>query len=110
MLQQAEEKGINLEGGFDTTLLKTEKEASLLKKLAEFPSVIMEAAKREAPYRVPQYVYDLASELHSFYNAEKVINGENLALTKARLALMKSVQITIANALKIIGVSAPSKM
>ena len=55
-------------------------------------------------------MYDLATLLHSFYNAEKVINEEDTELTKARLALMQAVQITIANALKIIGVTAPTKM
>src|SRR5690625_4186165 len=110
MLAQAKEKGFKVEDEVDTTLLTTEKEENLLKKLAEFPSVINEAAKREAPYRVTQYVFDLASILHSFYNAEKVINEDNPELTKARIALMKSVQITIANALHVLGVSAPEKM
>lgn len=109
MLKQAEAKGISADE-YDVSLLTSDKEIELLKRLADFPKVIAAAAKREAPYRVTQYVYDLASALHSFYNAEKVINEDNLALTKARIALMKAVQITIANALTIIGVSAPEKM
>lgn len=109
MLAQAEAKGIDVED-YDVSLLTTEKELDLLKQLASFPQVIQEAAEREAPYRMTQYVYHLASLLHSFYNAEKVINEEDLALTKARIALMKAVQITIANALTIIGITAPEKM
>src|SRR5690625_6399330 len=110
MLHQEKEKVFILGSKFDPTLLTTEREEALLKQLAEFPSVIKEAAKREAPYRVTQYVFDLASLLHSFYNAEKVINEANPQLTKARIALMKAVQITLANALNILGVSAPNKM
>lgn len=110
MLKQAEEKGFKLEADFDPSLLTSEKETALLKRLAEFPQMVADAAHREAPNRVTQYVYDLASLLHSFYNAEKVINEENVALTNARIALMKAVQITIANALNILGVSAPEKM
>lgn len=110
MLVQAEEKGFNIQKEFDVSLLTTDKEMDLLKHLAEFPQMIAEAAKREAPYRVTQYVYDLASYLHSFYNAEKVIDEQNEAVTKARIALMKAVQITIANALRILGISAPQKM
>src|SRR5690625_1249201 len=110
MLEQAEEKGINVDDSFDGTLLTSEKELDLLKQLAAFPQVIADAAEREAPYRVTQYVFDLASLLHSFYNAEKVINEEEMELTKARIALMKAVRITIANALAIVGVSAPEKM
>lgn len=110
MLEQAAEKGFELDENFDASVLTNEKELDLLKHIATFPQVVVEAAKKEAPNRITQYVYDLASLLHSFYNAEKVINEDNVTLTKARLALMKAVQITIANALNIIGVSAPEKM
>src|SRR5690625_2263292 len=104
MLQQAEAKSYSLSDDYDVSLLTTEREQRLLKELAAFPEVIAEAAKREAPYRITQYVYDLASTLHSFYNAEKVINKDNEELTKARIALMEAVRITIANALRIIAV------
>lgn len=110
MLEQAEAKGIDINADYDVALLTSEKEVDLLKQLASFPQVIAEAAKREAPYRITQFVYDLASLLHSFYNAEKVINEDNMPLTNARIALMKAVQITIANGLTILGVSAPKKM
>lgn len=110
MLKQAETKGIVVKGDYDVTLLTTEAEKDLLKQIATFPEVIAEAAKREAPYRITQYVYDLAAQLHRFYNAEKVINEDNLPLTKARIALMKAVKITIYNALKLMGVEAPEKM
>lgn len=110
MLEQAAEKGFTLDKKYDPSLLTNEKELDLLKHIATFPQVVIEAAKKEAPYRITQYVYDLASLLHSFYNAEKVINEDNVPLTEARLALMKAVQITIANALNIIGISAPNKM
>lgn len=110
MLKQAETKGITLTDNYDATLLQTDKEQDLLKLIAELPQVIAEAAEKEAPYRVTQYVYDLATMLHSFYNAEKVINEADLALTEARIALMTAVRTTIANALKLLGVHAPEKM
>lgn len=110
MLKQAEAKGLSLTEDYDATLLTSEKEKDLLKHLATFPETIAVAAKREEPYRVTQYVYDLAALLHSFYNAEKVINEDNIPLTNARIALMKAVQITLANGLKILGVSAPEQM
>lgn len=110
MLSQAEEKGITIEAEIDTSLLQSEKEQDLLKQLAGLPQVVADAAAKEAPYRVTQYVYDLAALLHSFYNAEKVIDEDHIELTSARLALMKAVQITLANALNLIGVSAPEKM
>lgn len=109
MLAQAEEKGFTIGKDFDSTLLTAEKETDLLKKLGEFPRVVKEAAVKRTPHKVTQYVFDLASLLHSFYNAEKVFSDDK-ELTKARLALMKAVKTTIANALTLLGVSAPEKM
>ena len=71
---------------------------------------VAEAAEKRIPHRVTNYIYDLASALHSFYNAEKVIDPENEEKSRARLALMKATQITLNNALQLIGVSAPEKM
>ena len=77
---------------------------------SDFPAIIAEAAEKRIPHRITNYIYDLASTFHSFYNAEKVLDKENAELTKARLALIKAVQITLKNALALIGVSAPEKM
>lgn len=110
MLKQAAAKGVALDGNHHADLLTTERETDLLKQLAAFPQMVADAAEREAPYRVTQYVHDLASLLHRFYNAEKVIDPENAALTSARVALMQAVQITLANGLRLLGVSAPDQM
>jgi arginyl-tRNA synthetase len=110
MLKQATEKGLLLDSEYDATLLTTAHEVDLLKQLAAFPGVIAEAAEREAPNRITQYVHDLASLLHRFYNAEKVINPENKEVSQARIALMKAVRITLAKALAILGVTAPEEM
>ncbi|MDA6082845.1 DALR anticodon-binding domain-containing protein, partial [Escherichia coli] len=76
----------------------------------EFPQAVGEAAQKRMPHRITNYIYELASSFHSFYNAEKVLDAENPERTKARLALIKAVQTTLKNALKLIGVSAPEKM
>ncbi|MBM7551804.1 arginine--tRNA ligase [Thalassobacillus pellis] len=110
MLRQAEEKGVTIEGGFDAALLDAEKEEELLKRLGEFPQTIADAAEKRTPHRVTQYAFDLASSLHSFYNAEKVLDTENPERSKARTALMKAVRTTLSNAMELIGVSAPEKM
>ncbi|MBM7571246.1 arginine--tRNA ligase [Aquibacillus albus] len=110
MLKQAEEKGVDLNGDFDASLLTAEKEEELLKVLGEFTQVVADAATNRTPHWITQYVFDLASRLHSFYNAEKVLDLENPERTKARLALMKATKITIANGLRLIGVHAPESM
>jgi arginyl-tRNA synthetase len=94
----------------DYRLIQAEKEIELLKKIGEFPLAVGEAALKRVPHRITNYIFELASTFHSFYNAEKVLDPEQPARTKARLALVKAVQITMQNALALIGVSAPEKM
>ncbi|MGE7603832.1 arginine--tRNA ligase [Peribacillus sp. NPDC097675] len=110
ILRQGVEQGISYEGITDYSALSTEKEFELLKKLGEFPQAIAEAAEKRMPHRMTNYIFDLASTFHSFYNADKVLDSEKMDRSKARLALVKSVQITLRNALALIGVSAPEKM
>jgi arginyl-tRNA synthetase len=110
ILRQAEESGLASEDRIDLSLIGTEKEVDLLKKLGEFPQMIADAAEKRTPHRVANYINDLASTFHSFYNANKVLDAENRELTTARLALVKSVRVTLQNALALIGVDAPEKM
>ena len=81
-----------------------------MKKLGEFPQAVAEAAEKRMPHRITNYIFDLASTFHSFYNADKVLDAEHVDRSKARLGLVKAVQITLKNALALIGVSAPEKM
>jgi arginyl-tRNA synthetase len=110
ILRSGEEQGITVDKNADFSLIGAEKEIELLKKLGEFPQAVGEAALKRVPHRVTNYIMELASTFHSFYNAEKVLDSEQPERTKARLALIKTVQITLRNALALIGVSAPEKM
>ncbi|GAA0436148.1 arginine--tRNA ligase [Lentibacillus halophilus] len=110
MLKQAEAKGFAGSEAFDANLLTAEKETDLLKKLGAFPQTIADAAEKRAPHKVPQYVFELASQLHSFYNAEKVLDPDHPERTKARIALMEAVRTTLANGLRLIGITAPESM
>ncbi|MCY8545762.1 arginine--tRNA ligase [Bacillus vallismortis] len=110
MLRQGEEQGLKPAADLDFSHVQSEKEYDLLKTISGFPEAVAEAAEKRIPHRVTNYIYDLASALHSFYNAEKVIDPENEEKSRERLALMKATQITLNNALQLIGVSAPEKM
>ncbi|MEN8702046.1 arginine--tRNA ligase [Bacillus infantis] len=110
ILRQGEEQGLALSRDADFSLISAEKEIDLLKKLGEFPQAVAEAAEKRMPHRITNYIFELASAFHSFYNAEKVLDSENPEKTKARLGLIKAVQTALKNALKLIGVSAPEKM
>jgi len=103
-------KELELSDEVETSLLDNQKEVDLIKHLNEFVSVIDDAAKIRAPHRVTNYIQRLASLFHSYYNECKVIDRDNMELTNARLKLLQACQITLENALELIGVSAPKKM
>ncbi|MDQ0413918.1 arginine--tRNA ligase [Mesobacillus stamsii] len=110
ILRSAAEQGLIFDREADFKLIQSEKEIELLKKLGEFPLVVAEAAQKRMPHRISNYIFELASVFHSFYNAEKVLDLANKEKTVARLSLIKTAQITLKNALELIGVSAPEKM
>lgn len=110
ILRSAAEQGLIFDIDADFKHIQSEKEIDLLKKLGEFPLAVAEAAQKRMPHRISNYIFELASVFHSFYNAEKVLDLENKERTAARLSLIKTAQITLKNALALIGVSAPEKM
>lgn len=109
IIRQAEEKGIKLDKDVDLSLITHDKAFELLKKIAEFELTIVSAAESRSPHRMTNYIQDLAAQFHKFYNAEKVLT-DDIEKTKAHLALIEAARITLRNALKLIGVSAPESM
>ncbi|MGE7917339.1 arginine--tRNA ligase [Viridibacillus sp. NPDC093762] len=109
ILRQAKEQGFAASEEH-LNLLNAEKEIDVLKKVGDFPQVVADAAKNRTPHRITNYIQELAATFHSFYNAEKVLDADNKDRSAARLSLITAVRTTIANALKLIGVSAPEKM
>jgi len=96
-------------GLMDLSLLTAPREASLLAKLAEFPESLERALDELGPHQVAFYLRELAGEMHSYYNAERVL-VEDLSLKKARVALLLATKQVLRNGLSLIGVSAPEKM
>jgi arginyl-tRNA synthetase len=93
----------------DTAPLIAPREASLLAKLAEYPEVLKKAMEELGPHQIAFYLRDLAGELHSYYNAERVL-VDDAALKMARLTLLLATRQVLKNGLELIGVSAPSRM
>lgn len=110
ILRSGEEKGIQVSDQADISLLESEVEFDLLKVIGDFPDVVAEAASKRAPHRIVRFLNDLAAAFHRFYNMNKVLDEENVPLTKARLALIKAAKINLKNGLKLLGVEAPEKM
>jgi arginyl-tRNA synthetase len=94
----------------DFDLLVAEQEIDLIKKLVEFKQVIIEAAKSREPYLITIYIQKVAQLFHSFYNECRVVDENNLNLSAQRLLLVVATKTVLANALNLIGVSAPQSM
>ncbi|RZI44595.1 arginine--tRNA ligase [Herbaspirillum sp. HC18] len=95
--------------GVDLSPLTSPREAALLSKLAEYPEMLQKALDELGPHQVAFYLRDLAGELHSYYNAERVL-VDDASLKTARLALMHATRQVLRNGLALIGVSAPARM
>ena len=92
------------------TLLNDSKEVDLLKHIALFTDVVADAAYTRSPNKICNYAYKLATYFHSYYGSCKINDSDNMELSNERLALAKATQITLKNALYLLGVSTPEKM
>lgn len=90
--------------------LTDEKELLLLKMMGEFPGLVAKAAKMRKPNIVADYILSLVKLYHSYYNSTRVNNPEDPELTNQRVGLVKALQVTLRNALDLLGVSAPESM
>ena len=93
----------------DLSLLDSKASDHLLRRLAEYPEVLADAAADLAPHALAFYLRDLAGDFHTFYNADRVLVDDQ-ALKLARLALLSATRQVLENGLKLLGVSAPAKM
>lgn len=108
VLASAEEKGFVIEK--DPTKLTRNEEKELLKHVIDFAVTVEDAALTRSPYKIANYVQRLASLIHTFYTECRILDSEDVKTTASRLALAKASMIVMANALGLLGVSAPSKM
>ena len=95
--------------GVDLSPLTAPREATLLNTLSAYPEMLERAKAELGPHQVAFYLRELAGELHSYYNAERVLVDDE-AVKMARLALMAATRQVLRNGLALIGVSAPAKM
>ncbi len=107
--RQLEEKGLQPGVDADYSLLGEQQELDLMMQLARYPEVVEKAARDYAPHQVANYLRELATAFHAYYNAHPFISSEE-NLRNARLALIDAVRVVIACGLNTLGVSAPEAM
>jgi len=89
--------------------LESSQELILIKRLSEFPEMVLHAGVELAPHTIANYLKDCAADLHSYYNDTKFL-VENEGEKLARLSLICATQIVLKNGLDLLGVNAPEKM
>ena len=112
VMRQLKEKGMthdSANGQSNIELLTETHETGLIKKLNQYSSTLETAATKAEPHLMVHYLRELASELHTYYNAHYFI-VDDVNLRDARLNLIIACRHVIANGLKLLGVSAPEAM
>lgn len=107
ILKDAKEKNIDICTDIKESIDIDSK--ALLLKVYEFTEVLVSAALKKEPHLITNYVYELASMFHNYYGKHKILT-DDIKMSEKRLGLIKTVGITITNALRLIGVKAPEKM
>jgi arginyl-tRNA synthetase len=109
ILRNAADAGSRPDPSRTGELLAHPSELGLIRHLLDFPDAIATAAERRETHEVPRYAYELATAFSAFYRDCKVL-GDDAALTSARLALVDATRSVLANALQLLGISAPESM
>ena len=112
LARKAAEAGVTADGA-DLSLLTHDREGDLIRTLGEFPAVVAEAAQLREPHRIARYAEELAASFHRFYDQCQVLpkaGEEAQPVHSARFALADAARTTLANALTMVGVTAPERM
>lgn len=86
------------------------KESVLIRKVADFPSVVTEAGRNYSPAVVANYAYDLAKEYNQFYHDYSILREEDPARRELRLLLSYTVARTLKGAMSLLGIEMPERM
>lgn len=89
--------------------LQSQAETTLMQTLGQYPEVVSNACQALAPHMIANYLKELASALHSYYNDTKFL-VDDVHIKHARLALITATRVVLRNGLSLLGVSAPEKM
>ncbi len=111
IFRTAERSSDSVQGPLDLAALPAPQDLELLKKLVLFPEIVEKAARDRQPHRIIGYLRELATVVHGWYHHTRAVGApEGPATEQARLLLARAAQIVLANALRLLGISAPDRM
>ena len=111
IFRTAEREPGGVTGTLELAALPASQDTELLKKLTTFPEVVDKAAREREPHRVTVYLHELATTVHAWYHHTRAVGApEGPATEQARLLLARAARIVLANALGLLGITAPDRM
>ena len=120
VLERLEERDLSVDdaaGKAHQALLTQPIELELMNRLANYPDTLRRAALQYEPHILTNYLKDLASAFHGWYNDNRILpkdgdmpDVDTFNLMQARLRLSKAVRQVIQNGLILLGLSAPTSM
>jgi arginyl-tRNA synthetase len=120
VLRRAREAGLDVElaalAAADLSRLDHDTEIRVIRALAAWPRLVEIAARDLEPHRIPFFLYDLASDFHALYNLGndlpelRFVQEGDPDTSRAKIALLRAVQVVIAGGLGILGVSPVNEM
>jgi len=102
--------------GADLSALVSEDEKMLVRRMAEWPRIVEQAAVAHEPHRIAFFLSEIAAEFHALWNkgrdntALRFIVADDLAVTQARLAMIRAAALVIASGLDVLGVAPVEEM
>jgi arginyl-tRNA synthetase len=111
IFRTAEQEPGDVTGDLDLAALPAPQDTELLKKLVTFPEIVERAARDREPHRITVYLHELATAVHGWYHHTRVVGApEGIETERSRLLLARAARIVLANALTLLGISAPDRM
>jgi arginyl-tRNA synthetase len=111
IFRTAERDPDSVTGDLDLEALPAPQDTELLKKLVTFPDVVTRASRDREPHRITVFLHELATVIHGWYHHTRAVGApEGAATERARLLLARAARIVLANALTLLGISAPDRM
>ena len=111
IFRTAERAPESVTGALELAALPAPQDAELLKKMVTFPEIVEKAARDREPHRITVFLHEYATVVHSWYHHTRAVGApEGPATEEARLLLARAARIVLANALALLGLTAPDRM
>lgn len=110
ILRNAGEKQMAFSGKAEFSMLHDPAEFALIKKLMEFPKLVIKCALDFEPHLLTQFLSEVSMAFHKFYTECRVIDPAEPKLTDARLGVCLATRQVLANGFQILNITAPQRM